>query len=164
MARRSNEITADGDDDMAKSHIDNVEVVAGVANADKPNPKREAPPYVAGLTPEEREKAERALVRKIDWRLLPIVIIMYILNYLDRNNIASARLAGLEDDLNLVGNQYQTCVSILFVGYLLMQSKCCLLLYHSRILSRWTKLTVRQSPPTCCSTNSVNHPSTSPSP
>ncbi|KAH8698005.1 MFS transporter [Talaromyces proteolyticus] len=46
---------------------------------------------------------------------------MYILNYLDRNNIAVARLAGLEDDLHLVGNQYQTAVSSLFVGYLLVQ-------------------------------------------
>jgi hypothetical protein len=47
----------------------------------------------------------------------------YILNYLDRNNIASARLAGLETDLKLTSSQYETSVSILFVGYLLMQSK-----------------------------------------
>lgn len=40
-----------------------------------------------------------------------------------RNNIAAARLAGLEDDLHLDANgiQFQTAVSILFVGYLLMQ-------------------------------------------
>lgn len=43
------------------------------------------------------------------------------MNYLDRNNIAAARLAGLEDDLNLHGTQYQTAVSSLFVGYVLMQ-------------------------------------------
>ncbi|KAJ5682962.1 hypothetical protein N7462_006127 [Penicillium macrosclerotiorum] len=111
--------------DIDKSYVDNVEIVA---NADKPNPKKEAPAYVAGLSPEEREKAEKALVRKIDIRLLPMIIIMYILNYLDRNNIAAARLAGLEDDLGLVGNQYLTCVSILFVGYLLMQIPSNLLL------------------------------------
>jgi MFS family permease len=46
---------------------------------------------------------------------------MYWLNYLDRNAIALARLNNLEDDLNLTGTQYQTCVSILFVGYLLGQ-------------------------------------------
>ena len=50
-----------------------------------------------------------------------MIIIMYIMNYLDRNNIAAARLGGLEEDLNLIGNQYQTAVSILFVGYVLMQ-------------------------------------------
>ena len=72
--------------DLHKSQVDNVEVVA---IADRPNARKDAPAYVAGLTPEEREQAEKALVRKIDIRLLPMIIIMYILNYLDRNNIVS---------------------------------------------------------------------------
>jgi hypothetical protein len=38
-----------------------------------------------------------------------------------RNNIAAAKLRGLEDDLNLSQSQYQTCLSILYVGYILMQ-------------------------------------------
>lgn len=46
---------------------------------------------------------------------------MYWLNYLDRNAIALARLSSLESDTNLTGSQYQTCVSILFVGYILGQ-------------------------------------------
>jgi len=41
---------------------------------------------------------------------------MYWLNYLDRNAIALARINTLEKDLNLTDTQYQTCVSILFVG------------------------------------------------
>lgn len=69
----------------------------------------EPPPYVRSLSPEERQQAEKALVRKIDVRLIPPIILMYILNYIDRNNIASARLAGLEADLRLHGTQYQTC-------------------------------------------------------
>jgi len=52
---------------------------------------------------------------------MPMLILIYILNYLDRNSIASARLAGLEADLGLVGSEYQLCVSILFVGYILCQ-------------------------------------------
>ncbi|KKK19201.1 MFS transporter [Aspergillus rambellii] len=107
--------------DLNKGHIDNIESVQEVTDFTKPNPRNVAPPYVASLSPEERAMAEKALVRKIDIRLLPMIIIMYILNYLDRNNIAAARLAGLETDLKLEGVQYQTCVSILFVGYLLMQ-------------------------------------------
>lgn len=38
----------------------------------------------------------------------------------DRNAIALARLNTLEEDLNLTGSEYQTCVSILFVGYVLV--------------------------------------------
>lgn len=84
----------------------------------------EAPDLVKHLSPDERARLERILVRKIDIRLLPAIIIMYILNYLDRNNIATARLAGnpgLQVDLNMSNTQYQTAVSILFVGYILMQ-------------------------------------------
>ncbi|KAI9774745.1 MAG: hypothetical protein M1835_005984 [Candelina submexicana] len=89
---------------------------------------REAPPLVKEIAPREREHLEAALRRKIDLRLLPMVVIIYIMNYLDRNNIAAARLAGLEDDLHLTGTQFSTAVSILFVGYLLMQIPSNLLL------------------------------------
>lgn len=52
---------------------------------------------------------------------MPMLWSMYWLNYLDRNAIALARINDLEADLNLTSTQYQTCVSILFVGYLLGQ-------------------------------------------
>lgn len=41
---------------------------------------------------------------------------MYFFNYLDRNALVNARLNDLEEDLGLVGTQYNTCMSILFVG------------------------------------------------
>ena len=55
-----------------------------------------------------------------------MLILIYIMNYLDRNNIAAARLAGLQDPrskggISLTTTQYLTALSILFVGYLLMQ-------------------------------------------
>jgi hypothetical protein len=34
---------------------------------------------------------ERKLVRNVDLRLLIMILVMYILNYLDRNNYASAK-------------------------------------------------------------------------
>lgn len=82
---------------------------------------KEAPSPVHDISVEERRRLEMALVRKIDLRLLPMIILMYIMNYLDRNNIAAARLAGLEDELGLTSTQYLTALSILFVGYILMQ-------------------------------------------
>lgn len=62
------------------------------------------------------DPAEIALVRKLDKRLMPILWAMYFMNYLDRNAIANARLNNLEKHLGLVKNQYNTCISILFVG------------------------------------------------
>lgn len=65
------------------------------------------PPLVAAMSKEERVAAEAKLRKKIDTRLLPMIILMYIMNYLDRNNIAAVRLAGLQDELNLSSVQYQ---------------------------------------------------------
>lgn len=59
------------------------------------------------MTDSERNLMERKMIRKVDVRLLTMTILMYILNYLDRNNIASAKLAGMQTDLRLHGNQYE---------------------------------------------------------
>lgn len=75
---------------------------------------------VGRLTPERRREVEKSLKRKLDARC-GLFVLIYIMNYLDRNNIASARLKGLQDDLNLDNTQYATCLSILYVGYILMQ-------------------------------------------
>ncbi|KAH9431563.1 hypothetical protein MCOR02_008852 [Pyricularia oryzae] len=64
---------------------------------------------------------EIALVKKLDWHILPILWLMYLFNYLDRNALVNARLDDLEKRLNLVGTEYNTCVSILFVGYIAFQ-------------------------------------------
>ncbi|MCJ1469870.1 hypothetical protein MMC07_008514 [Pseudocyphellaria aurata] len=90
-------------------------------NVSTPRPAREPPPLVKDLSSDERQRQELALVRKIDLRLLPMIVLMYIMNYLDRNNIAAARLIGLEEELKLTSSQYLTALSILFVGYILMQ-------------------------------------------
>ncbi|KXJ91132.1 major facilitator superfamily domain-containing protein [Microdochium bolleyi] len=81
------------------------------------------PAILAAMTPEHRAELEVKLRRRIDRRLMPMIVLMYILNYIDRNNIAAAKLAGLPEDLHLSRNssEFQTAVSILFVGYLLMQ-------------------------------------------
>lgn len=75
---------------------------------------------VAHMTPEHRARVEKRLKRKLDARC-GLFVLIYIMNYLDRNNIASARLKGLQTDLNLSNTQYETCLSILYVGYILMQ-------------------------------------------
>lgn len=40
------------------------------------------------LVDEEFRKREKKLVRKLDMTLMPMVWILYLFNYLDRNNIA----------------------------------------------------------------------------
>jgi MFS family permease len=76
--------------------------------------------HARAMSPEHRSRVEKSLKRKLDLRC-SWFIVLYIMNYLDRNNIASARLKGLQSDLNLADTQYSTCLSILYVGYILMQ-------------------------------------------
>lgn len=73
---------------------------------------------------------EKKLKRRIDTTVMPLVIMIYLMNYIDRNNYAAARLQGLEKDLGLSAKQYQLGLSILFVAYILAQVPSNLLLNH----------------------------------
>ncbi|VUC24159.1 unnamed protein product [Clonostachys rosea] len=79
------------------------------------------PEEIAALSEDEREKLGKRATFKMDIVVMPVLVIMYILNYLDRQNIASAKLAGIDADLGLSPVQYQTSVSILFCSYILFQ-------------------------------------------
>ncbi|KAG6855142.1 hypothetical protein C0991_006071 [Blastosporella zonata] len=81
------------------------------------------------LQGESRAQIERSLLRKLD-RRMSILILIYILNYIDRNNASAARLRGFEEDLHLEGNQFATILSVLYVGYIFMQIPSNMLLVY----------------------------------
>ena len=70
---------------------------------------------------EYSRETEKQLLRKIDTRLLPLVVVIYLFNYLDRNSITQARLYGLQEDTHVTGAVYQTAISIFSAGYIVMQ-------------------------------------------
>ena len=39
-------------------------------------------------------KAEKRLVRKLDWRLIPWLCLLYLISFLDRTNIGNAKIQG----------------------------------------------------------------------
>ncbi|WWC69764.1 uncharacterized protein I206_103707 [Kwoniella pini CBS 10737] len=78
-------------------------------------------------TPEEKR-----LVRKIDRHLLPMLWLMYVFNYLDRTNIGNAKVGGMQKDLKLTSSDYSLVLSIFFVGYLLNEVPCNLILARSK--------------------------------
>lgn len=79
------------------------------------------PESLRSLSKEEIASLNRKLVRKIDLIVLPIIGILYILNYIDRQNLAAAKLQGIMEDLNMSTQEFATAISILFVGYLPFQ-------------------------------------------
>ncbi|XP_006462957.1 hypothetical protein AGABI2DRAFT_224616 [Agaricus bisporus var. bisporus H97] len=72
---------------------------------------------LAPLGSEERAVAEKKLLRKLDYRLLPTVFIIYVMNYIDRNGITTARLKGMQEDLGINDVQYATVIAILYATY-----------------------------------------------
>ncbi|KIK39077.1 hypothetical protein CY34DRAFT_352225 [Suillus luteus UH-Slu-Lm8-n1] len=75
-----------------------------------------------------RDDLERRILRKLDLRM-SIIVVIFTLNYIDRSNVSNARLQGFEQDLHLQGQQYATILSILFVGYIIMQVPANMFLY-----------------------------------
>ena len=75
---------------------------------------------------------ERRLMWKIDRHLVPPLCILYLLAFLDRVNIANARLFSLEKDLGLVENQYNIALVIFFVPYIAFEIPANLLLKKFR--------------------------------
>ncbi|KAG2132844.1 sugar transporter [Suillus bovinus] len=86
------------------------------------------PPSALGHVTCARDDLERRILRKLDLRM-SIIVVIFTLNYIDRSNVSNARLQGFEQDLHLQGQQYATILSILFVGYTIMQVPANMFLY-----------------------------------
>lgn len=60
-------------------------------------------------------EAKRVL-RKIDLRIIPILILIYMMQYLDKNGINYASVYGLQKGTNLHGQEYSWLGSIFYFG------------------------------------------------
>lgn len=64
-------------------------------------------------TPEE----ERKIVWKIDFRVFPMLCVVFGLSLLDRSNISAAFIANMSTDLALTGSRYNIALLVFFIGY-----------------------------------------------
>ncbi|GFF64926.1 hypothetical protein IFM47457_10957 [Aspergillus lentulus] len=85
------------------------------------SPLHRMPETLRSLSEDDLRDLNRKVVRKVDLLVLPTIGILYILNYIDRQNLAAAKLQGITEDLHMTTEQFATAVSILFVGYLPFQ-------------------------------------------
>lgn len=73
-------------------------------------------PLIADKSCMELKKLEKSLLRKLDWIFLPTVTMMLLMGYLDRINVANARLAGLQDDLGMSDEMWSLGISMFYIG------------------------------------------------
>ncbi|KAI5309516.1 hypothetical protein KEM55_003076 [Ascosphaera atra] len=74
------------------------------------NPALESNDYVA--------IDERKFVRKIDWRIMPLLWMGYNLQYLDKVLINFAQQMGMLEDANMTQNQYSNLALAFYCTYL----------------------------------------------
>ncbi len=79
------------------------------------------PGSLSSAGPDVRDAAlARATLRHVGWRLLPFVFALYLVNFLDRTNVAIAALQ-MNHDLGFSATAYGFGVGIFFIGYTLFQ-------------------------------------------
>ncbi|GAA3158305.1 hypothetical protein GCM10020255_040090 [Rhodococcus baikonurensis] len=93
-----------------------------------------------GVAPSE---IESRVVKKVARRLIPFLILLYFVNYLDRTNIAFAKLT-MSADLGMTETMFGLASGLFFVGYLLFEVPSNLALHRfgarlwiARIMLTW---------------------------
>src|SRR5271169_2640856 len=66
------------------------------------------------------DAAETAVIKKVAWRILPLVIIAYCVAYIDRTNVAVAALT-MNKDLGFSASVYGMGAGVFFLGYFLFE-------------------------------------------
>jgi D-galactonate transporter len=91
---------------------------------------------------------EEAIYRRVSWRLLPLVLLCYLVAYLDRVNVGFAKLQ-MAADLHLSDAVYGFGAGIFFLGYFIFEIPSNLILHRvgarlwiARIMVTWGILSV----------------------
>jgi MFS family permease len=71
---------------------------------------------------------ERAVLRRIDLRVLPLLLGAYFFQQLDKSSLSYVSIFGIQKDAGLVGKQYSWLGSILYLAQLVMQPLAAFLL------------------------------------
>ncbi|KAG8625393.1 hypothetical protein KVT40_007144 [Elsinoe batatas] len=95
--------------------------------------------------------AEKRMLRKIDFRLIPALFLLFLLAFLDRSNIGNARIQGMTEDLKMTGRDYNIALFIFFPPYILFEVPCNILIkrmkpstFLSAIMVLWGIATTAQ--------------------
>ncbi|NIF79460.1 MFS transporter [Paraburkholderia sp. Cy-641] len=92
---------------------------------------------------EARTEIQRSALRKNTWRFMPLLLVAFIINYLDRTSVGYAALT-MNSDLRLTPAQFGWGAGILFAGYCFFEIPSNLALHHygarrwlARIMITW---------------------------
>lgn len=91
-----------------------------------------------------QDQLVRSGVRRAGRRLVPLLILLYFVNYLDRVNIGFAGPNGMNEELGLSATLFGVAAGVFFIGYLLLEVPSNLMLHRfgarrwiARIMVTW---------------------------
>ncbi|KAK3633178.1 hypothetical protein LTR56_015954 [Elasticomyces elasticus] len=64
---------------------------------------------------------ETRIRRKLDWHIVPLVTLLYLLCFIDRANIGNARIQGMAKDLELVGYRFNWALTVFYFTYVAVE-------------------------------------------
>src|SRR5690606_39310038 len=72
------------------------------------------------LSPEKDALRARA-VAKVHMRIMPLIFVLYLVNYMDRTALGIANANGMDTELGLTATMFGLASGIFFVGYILLE-------------------------------------------
>ncbi|NIE72971.1 MFS transporter [Pantoea sp. Ap-967] len=97
----------------------------------------------AGEASSYEQELQRRAVNKCAWQMLPLLILAFVFNYIDRTSVGFAALT-MNADLGMTATQFGWGAGILFAGYCLLEVPSNLALYRygarrwlARIMITW---------------------------
>ncbi|KAH9206950.1 putative MFS allantoate transporter [Leptodontidium sp. 2 PMI_412] len=103
----------DASEEKKVTELNSVLVLPSQSNADGAMQMLEG----GGLGPVDPEKSKR-LLRKVDLYIMPLICIVYFLQYIDKISISYASVMGLRNDTHLTKDDFNWVASIFFFGQL----------------------------------------------
>jgi ACS family tartrate transporter-like MFS transporter len=97
----------------------------------------------AGVASYDKEAVRSSAIRKNAWRLMPLLVLAFIFNYIDRTSVGFAAIT-MNKDVGLTATQFGWGAGILFAGYCFFEIPSNLALYRfgarrwlARIMISW---------------------------
>ncbi|TVY16992.1 putative transporter, partial [Lachnellula arida] len=63
----------------------------------------------------------RKILLKLDFRILPVLALLFLCSFLDRTNVGNAKTYGLETSLKMTDHQYDTGLAVYYATYIARQ-------------------------------------------
>jgi hypothetical protein len=90
-------------------------------------PNQQKPEEAGASNSVEEARQHAHLTRRVLWKLdthaLPPLALLWLASFVDRTNIGNARIAGLQTDTHLKGNEFNTALAVFYVLYILVEMR-----------------------------------------